>query len=175
MSLQDFIHYIEVGAGKRYLRFLLPCVLVLGLALLYDIRAWKNMSAPGAMDAAQLARNIAHGKGYTTEFIRPLSISLVQARNEARGAAASSDQPDYARLKTSHPDLANPPVYPVVLAGLMKIAPFHYVVNLKGGFWANGGRFARYEPDFVITVFNQALFIVVLALSYFIAKKLFDT
>src|SRR5215469_8967052 len=106
MSLQEIIHYIEVGSGKRFLRFLLPCVLVLGIAILYDFRAWKNLSAPDAMDSAQLARNIASGKGYTTLFIRPLSIYLVQARNQGKsttGTTPSSEQPDYARLKVAHP------------------------------------------------------------------------
>lgn len=176
MSLQDIIHFIEVGAGKRYLRFLLPCVLILGLVIRYDFHAWQNFFASEAMDSAQLARNIADGKGYTTDYIRPLSISLVQARNQSKGEAASIDQtPDYARLKTGHPDLANPPVYPIVLAGLMKIVPFQYAVNLKSGFWANNGMFARYQPDFIIGIFNELLFIAAAAVTYLIAKKLFDT
>jgi 4-amino-4-deoxy-L-arabinose transferase-like glycosyltransferase len=175
MNLQDIIHYIEVGAGKRYLRFLLPCVLVLGLAILYDFRCWKDLSAPDAMDSAQLARNIADGKGYTTQFIRPLSIYLIQAKNQGKGAAASFDQtPDYARLKTAHPDLANPPVYPVILAGLMKIVPFQYAINLKSNFWATNGLFARFQPDFVISIFNQLLFLAAVVVSFFIARKLFD-
>lgn len=176
MNLQDIIHYIEVGAGKRYLRFLLPCVLVLGVAILYDFRSWKDLSAPDAMDSAQLARNIANGKGYTTLFIRPLSIYLVQGKNEGKGAAASVDQtPDYARLKTAHPDLANPPVYPIILAGLMKIVPFQYAINLKSNFWANNGLFARFQPDFVISVFNQLLFLAAVVAAFFIARKLFDS
>jgi hypothetical protein len=176
MTLQDIIHYIEVGAGKRFLRYLLPCVMVLGLATLYDFRAWKNLSTPDSMDSAQLARNIADGKGYTTQFIRPLSIYLVQAKNESKGASASFDQtPDYARLKTAHPDLANPPVYPTVLAGLMKIAPFNYAVNLKSAFWANNGLFARYQPDFVIGIFNQILFLGAAVLAFSIARRLFDS
>ncbi|HXC34520.1 MAG TPA: glycosyltransferase family 39 protein [Candidatus Acidoferrales bacterium] len=176
MTLQDIIHYIEVGAGKRYLRFLLPCILVLGLALLYDFRVWTNLSAPDAMDSAQLARNIADGKGYTTLFIRPLSIALVQARNQGNGVASSVDQtPDYARLKSSHPDLANPPVYPIVLAGLMKIAPFQYAMNLKSAFWANNGMFARFQPDFVISIFNQLFLLATVGVAYLIARRLFDT
>lgn len=179
MNLQDIIHYIEVGAGKRFTRFLLPCVLVLGLAILYDFRAWTDLSAPDAMDSAQLARNIADGKGYTTLFIRPLSIYLVQGKNQgntATTAALSFDQtPDYAHLKTAHPDLANPPVYPVVLAGLMKLAPFKYAVNVKNAFWGNNGFFWRYQPDFIITIFNEVLFFIAAIASFFIARKLFDT
>jgi len=175
MNLQELIHYIEVGAGKRYLGFLIPCVLVLALAVLYDFRAWKNLSAPEAMDAAQLARNIADGKGYTTQFIRPLSIYLVQAENQGKANVPSFDGlPDYARIKTAHPDLANPPVYPLVLAGLMKIAPFHYGVNLKSIFWANNGLFFRYQPDFLITIFNELIFLAMALAAYFIAAKLFD-
>ncbi len=177
MTLQDIIHYIEVGAGKRYLRFLLPCVVILGLAFLYDIRSWKNLSAPEAMDSAQLARNLAAGKGYTTLFIRPLSIYLVQEENEAQKGAnptAPGETPDFARLNTAHPDLANPPVYPFVLAGLMKIVPFQYPINSKSGFWANNGSFWRYQPDFVITIFNELLFLAAVAMTFFIARKLFD-
>ncbi|HTV39541.1 MAG TPA: glycosyltransferase family 39 protein [Candidatus Sulfotelmatobacter sp.] len=175
MNLQELIHYIEVGAGKRYLGFLIPVVLVLAVAVLYDFRAWKNLSAPEAMDAAQLARNIATGHGYTTLFIRPLSLYIVQADNQGKMNVPSFDGvPDYARIKTPHPDLANPPVYPIVLAGLMKIAPFNYAVNFKSGFWAINGYFARYQPDFIITIFNQLLFLVAAVVTYFIAAKLFD-
>ena len=85
------------------------------------------------MDAAQLARNIAEGKGYTTLFLRPFSLYLVQSHNQAKRAGCA----DQRRLRTSrrskpaHPDLANPPVYPLLLAGLMKVLPFHYAVELE--------------------------------------------
>jgi hypothetical protein len=82
--------------------------------------------------------------------------------------------PDYAQVKTAHPDLANPPVYPLVLAGLMKVLPFHFAVNLKSAFWANNGLFWRYQPDFLIAVFNEFLLLVSAVVVFFIAKKLFD-
>ena len=47
----------------------------------YDLRCYRNMAAPEAMDAAQLARNISRGRGYTTQFIRPLSIYLTQQKS----------------------------------------------------------------------------------------------
>ena len=86
------------------------------------------MATQEAMDAAQVARNIAQGKGYTTLFIRPFSIYL---REKAQSGDAGARRPpaqvaDLGRLRGMHPDLANPPVYPVVLAGLMKVLPFDY-------------------------------------------------
>jgi hypothetical protein len=80
-----------------------------------------------------------------------------------------------------HPDLANPPVYPVVLAGLMKVLPFRYPVDLSHGFWSipnygMGGKrvFIRYQPDFLIALFNEALLLALVALVFRLARRLFD-
>jgi hypothetical protein len=171
--LQGLIHKLETGWGARFVRYsllLLAVALVMGV---YDLRCYRNMSAPEAMDAAQLARNISRGRGYTTECIRPLSVFLVE-RNSRDPAGK-----DPALLNVGHPDLANAPVYPTVLAGLMKVVPFRYDVDLKHSFWSvpdSGGRRGwRYQPDFVIAVFNQILFLAVITLAFFWAKLLFDT
>ena len=174
--IQKLIHMSEVGAGSRYLRFLVLGLTVVGLVLVYNLRAYRNLATPEAMDSAQLARNIAEGKGYTTLFIRPFSLYLVQSHNEAKHAAApATTNLDFAQIKYNpHPDLANPPVYPIVLAGLMKVLPFHYPVELKKSFWSDNNHFSRYQPDFQIAVFNEVLLLVVVALTFFLARKLFD-
>jgi len=84
-------------------------------------------------------------------------------------------------LNGNHPDISNAPAYPIVLAGLMKVLPFHYDTALKGAFWSaadanspGGRRSIRYQPDFLITFFNQALFVTVLVLVFFWARRLFD-
>jgi 4-amino-4-deoxy-L-arabinose transferase-like glycosyltransferase len=173
--LQTIIHKLESSQGLRYARFLVLILVTIVLLIRYDVHCYHNMSAPAAMDAAQLARNISEGRGFTTQFVRPLSIYLVTKQNHE-----SSDK-DRARLNSGHPDIANPPVYPVVLAGLMKVLPFHYDAGLKGPFWSlpdakspGGRRGLRYQPDFLITLFNQFLFLVVLMLVFFWARRLFD-
>src|SRR5208282_6224915 len=134
--VQNLIHKLEVGAGRRILRIATLTLVVMALAVLYDLRAYRNFSAPEAMDTAQLARNIADGKGFTTLFVRPFSLYLVQRRNEASQAGAPVRAgADFAQIQTAHPDLANPPVYPVMLAGLMKVLPFHFNVEMKKPFW----------------------------------------
>lgn len=173
--IQNLIHKLEVGAGARFFRITALLLLVVALALRYDVHAYRNLATPEGMDAAQLARNIADGKGYTTLFVRPLSLFLVQRHNEAAPPVpAAQANFDFARVKTAHPDLANPPVYPVLLAGLMKVLPFHYAVNVKSPFWSENGRFVRYEPDFLIAVFNQLLLVAAVVLTFFLARKLFD-
>ena len=174
-SLQDWIHKLEEGAGARYLKIIAFCVAILFLTLIYNLCAYRNFATPEAMDSAQLARNLAEGKGYTTLFIRPFSLYLVQEHNQTPTAdTLTSAGTDFAKIKTAHPDIANPPVYPIVLAGLMKVLPFHYPLNLKNAFWSNSGNFWRYEPDFLIAMFNEVLLLMVVIMTFFLARKLFD-
>ena len=174
--IQKSIHYLEVGAAARYLRFFLLALVIVGLMFVYNLRAYRNLATPEAMDSAQLARNLATGKGYTTLFIRPFSVYLVQTNNYLKYAnVPGNTNLDLAQIKTRpHPDLANPPVYPLALASLMKVLPFRYPVELKKPFWTESSHFSRYQPDFLIALFNQALLLVVVALTFFIARKLFD-
>src|SRR5271170_1974582 len=150
--IQKLIHIFEVGGGARFFRSAALALAVIALAVFYNLHAWRNFSTPEAMDSAQLARNISEGRGYTTLFIRPFSLYLVQNRNEARSPVAFTNADfDFARVNTMHPDIANAPVYPLVLAGLMKTLPFHFDVELKKSFWSDNGKFSRYQPDFLIT------------------------
>ena len=180
VTLQDLIHHLEVGAGMRSLNRGMRIICgVFGLIILvaaYDLRAYRNLSTQEAMDSAQLAHNLAEGKGYSTMFVRPLSIYLLRQRQQQNSEQTNEvSAPDAARLKGNHPDLANPPVYPVLLAGLMKVLPFHYAIpkNPKR-FWGLNGKFYRYQPDFLIALFNQALFFGLVVALFFLAKRLFD-
>jgi hypothetical protein len=174
--LQDFIHKLEVGPWFRYIKFSLPCLALALLVVGYNGRSFRNLATQEAMDSAQLARNVAEGNGFTTLFIRPLSLYLVQKRNESKfESPAAGQHADPARLKTLHPDLANPPVYPVVLAGWMKLyglLPFTDSPNHR--LWTRDERFWWHSHDFLIGLFNQALLFAAVVLTFFLARRLFD-
>lgn len=173
--LQEMIHRLEVGPWFRYLRITAVCLGILLLAVGYNSRSFRNFSTQEAMDTAQVARNLSEGKGYTTLYIRPISVHLVKERNEARQLPVTPGQsPDHARLKEMHPDLANAPGYPVVLAGLMKVLPFRYTHDSSSRLWNSEGRFARYQPDFLIALFNQLVFLGVIGMTFLVARRLFD-
>ena len=182
--LQTVIHFFEEGAGGRFFshtfRILAAALGLFVLGLAYNLCAFKNFSTEEAMDSAQLARNISEGRGYTTMFIRPLSFQIVRDRTESRADLTKTNQTsDMGRLKQGHPDLANPPVYPVLLAGAMKILPFHYAVDTKHGFWSKlknpqQREFWRYQPDFIIAVINQFLFVGVILVTFKLARRMFD-
>ncbi len=175
-QIQKIIYALEVGAVSRWLKFLPLAVAVIGLAVLYDLSAYRSFNSVEAMDAAQVARNLSEGKGLTTDFIRPFSVYLVQKHNHELhpGELQLTNAVDFAQLNGAHPDLANAPVYPTVLAGMMKFWTPNWKAETRKPFWSEGGRFMRYQAEWRIAIFNQTLLLVVVALTYLIARKLYD-
>lgn len=81
-------------------KLLLIAVAFLPLVLIIALRAsggFGALSHPGAMDCAQVARNVAEGRGFTTQYLTPLSLYKIGV-------------PDPV------PDVSNPPLYPLSLA-----------------------------------------------------------
>ncbi|MCL5095932.1 MAG: glycosyltransferase family 39 protein [Candidatus Omnitrophica bacterium] len=156
-GLQEWIHKFEEGEGVRLIKKFAVALALLALVIVYNVRQGRNFLSAEAMDAAQLARNIAEGKGFTTQFVRPLSIFLVQKSHTDKNPM----------LDEGHPDLANAPLYPLMLAGLMKVLPFNYYIS-------TADQFSRYQPELLISLLNQVWFLLAVVLVFLLAKKLFD-
>ncbi|MCP5518697.1 MAG: glycosyltransferase family 39 protein [Verrucomicrobiales bacterium] len=154
--LQELIHRFELGEGARWVRRLAALLALLALPWWYDTREFRNFNTAEAMEAAQLARNLARGEGFTTRSIRPFSLHLVEQQQGLEAGLAGAP----------HPDLVTPPLYPVLLAGLMKGLPFDH--NPEAMLW-------RYQPEVLIALWNQLLFFATLWLVFRIAQRLFDT
>ena len=158
-GLQELIHRLEEGGGVRTVRYLLALFLFVALAVVYDVKCFRNFSTEEAMDTAQLARNIAAGRGYTTDYLRPASLALIKAN--------SPDQTP--QLANGHPDLANPPVYPYLLAGWMKVVPMkHVIVDPRKGL------FRIHQPELMIAILNQILLLASVVALFLLARSLFD-
>ena len=162
MPLQSWIHHWEEGGGARLLKVGAALLAFMALALLYDLWCYgddnpKDFCPEEAMESAQLARNVAEGKGYTTDSIRPLALHLL--------AGAADPGQSSKVLARRVPDLSNAPVYPFLLAGLMKALPFHFAAKQL---W-------YYQPEQWITIFNQALFLGAVGLVFLLARRLFDS
>jgi hypothetical protein len=162
-GLQEWIYKLEEGDGKSYVKFAAVLLGLFALLVVYDLRAYKNFHSREAMDAAQVARNLSQGKGFTTQFIRPFSYYLLQQHRQEKQLGNGT-----SILMEPHPDLANPPVYPVVLAGLMKVLPFDYEIPAQS--WNR-----RYQPEILIALFNQGLFLIAIFMTFRVARRLFDS
>lgn len=156
-GLQEFIHQLEEGKGVTILKWTVVALSLLILTAVYDLREFKNFSTEEAMDTAQLARNIADGKGYHTDCVRPLSMYILQRHHGVNNTM----------LRQGHPDITNPPLYPLMLAGLMKSGLFKYDIDVNG-------QFNRYQPEFLIALFNQIWFFIATGMVYLLGKRLFD-
>lgn len=177
-SVQELIHKLEEGTGARYIKIGALVLLLAGLAVGYNWRCFRNLSTAEAMDAAQVGRNLSEGQGFTTDFVRPLSVYLLTNHAGLKPLPAGEPLPsDLAQLKHAHPDLANPPFYPLLLAGLWKVAPAYWTITeteTGAPFWNKDGRFWWYPPDFYLALFNQALLLLTIWLTYRLAKQVFD-
>lgn len=162
-GIQTLVHFLEVGAGQLWLRRLVAIVCVVLLAVIYQTTEARNFSAPDAMDAAQLGRNLAEGRGYTTGFIRPLSLHLLQERTLEQGGDPQTV------LTAPHPDLENPPVYPTLLAAVFKVMPQQFRYGLPTDQF-----FRRPYAEVVISAMNLGLFAVVIGLVAWLGRRLFD-
>ncbi len=163
--IQTAIHVLEAGAGYRFVRLAAVLAGFIGLLGYFDVHCYHNFAAPEAMDTAQLARNIADGKGYTTSFVRPFSVFLIQRHNEEiHQKNPASPATDFARIRGPHPDIVNAPVYPVLLAGLLKALPLKYYDVAQG----------RYPPEFAIALLNQLFLIATVLLTFYLGRRMFD-
>ena len=163
-GLQELIYKLEEGGGAKWVRSTVALLLIVGVGALYNYRCYRNFETPDAMDNAQLARNIAQGKGFTTDFIKPFDVFLLQEQMKRQG------QDEKAVLKGPVPDIANPPLYPVLVAGLFKLLP-------ESAFEINETRkepFTTHRPEWLVTGFNQLLFAASVGFVFLIARKLFD-
>lgn len=170
-DIQNLVHKLELGGGDRHIKMALSVLVLLFVFLTYNYRSFQNMSTPEAMDSAQLARNLATGEGYTTQFIRPYSIQLLTEK-AAQGEGEGTSDP--GRLKEAHPDISNAPAYPFLLAAWMKVMPFNFDCMTPRPFWYRDNSFWRHQPDFLISILNQLLMVGMLVATWFLTRRLFD-
>lgn len=155
-KVQSAVFQIELGRGKRIAQVILIALLAVTLGLLYTAGQFRGLEKREAIDMAQLARNIARGEGYTTSMIRPLSLW-----HQMKVAGRSDPQ------ILNHPDLYNPPLYPVLLATVFKMSP-------AGIFETKPGEPVLSAERWVILPVNQFFLLATLCLAYVWAKQVFD-
>lgn len=154
-STQEFIHWLEQGAGKRGL---VAAALVVGALLLTSVFSWKQFHGPPnewTLQQVELGRQLAQGQGFTTRVNYPQTYAVMKAR----GMPLSETQ--------LYPELHHAPLYPLVLAAVFKLAPasiWTHVPSPPNG-WA---------PDYLVLAVNLALFWLAAGLVWRLAHRLFD-
>jgi len=91
----------DVGVGA------LIALAALFLYLVYMSAHMPELTDPNAMDYAQIARHLARGEGFTTSFIRPLSLATVQSISH-------------------HPELSFVPLHPLWMSLFFRLGGASY-------------------------------------------------
>ncbi len=88
------------GRAPQIVIYLLLALALIFVYLVFMAGQFKGLTDVNAMDYAQIGRNIAQGEGFTTNFIKPLSLTR----------QLSLDR---------HPDLTYPPIHPWLISVVM--------------------------------------------------------
>jgi 4-amino-4-deoxy-L-arabinose transferase-like glycosyltransferase len=156
VQVQSAVHSLDQGRFAFLIRAGMFSVLIIGLSLLYLLIQFKGLGTPTAMDQAQIARNLAEGKGFTTRYIRPIALGMMQERQ------GENTQVD---LK-AFPDFYHAPLNP-------------WINSFVVGFVKSDKRMAAtdlvYSGDRIIAGLGIVFFILSVAVWYFVLSRLFDT
>jgi len=153
VGVQAAVHSLEQGRLAPVVRGGMFAFLIIALTLLYLFVQFRGFSTVTAMDQAQIARNIASGKGLSTKFIRPLAIWQL----EKAGKEIPADQ---------FPDFYQAPLNPIVNALPMLL--------VKSA-WTMTPTDLVYAGDKIIATFSILFFLLSVGVWYFVGARLFDS
>lgn len=151
-TAQQIIHTLEQGRVALFVRVGAFVVLIVALTLLYLFVQFRGFATPTAMDQAQIARNIAEGKGFTTQVIRPFAIRQLK-------------EADKEIPKDLFPDFYQAPLNPFVNA---------WPLSMVKASWKMTRADFIYSPERAIALTSILFFLLSVVVWYFIGSQLFD-
>ncbi len=157
-TAQEFIHWLELGAGARWIR--LAAVLV-GTLVLSLLVAWKQFHGPVSertLAQADVARQLVRGEGFSTLINYPQTAAFLRAR----GIRFDPARP--------YPELHQAPLYPVVIAGALRVLP---AATREGLFAKPPEPPDGYAADYFLLGLNLVLLWLATWLTFTLGRRLF--
>lgn len=150
---------ITNSTKTRWLTRGILLLLIIGLAIFKLALSYKGLEQPMAMDQAQIARNVANGSGFTTNFMRPMEV--INASKNAR-----RNEVDFGAFK----DTNHAPLNIAAIAAALKISGYHRFDNSR---MEDGGSYI-YAADRIVSATSMFFFIVAMVLAYTLVARMFD-
>lgn len=151
-KVQAFVHKLEEGGWAGIVRTALMVTAVLAVAIFLLGWKFRGLSAPTAMDQAQIAREIARGHGFSTKFIRPRAYQ------------------QFMDNKKAFPEGPIPDTYHAPLNPLVNALPLRLVART----WDMPLDKLVYLSDRVIAGVAILFFALAALVTYFTLRRLFD-
>jgi hypothetical protein len=158
-NAQEWVHWLEMGEGARWIRLV---AVLLGVFVLSLVVAWKQfhgVTSEAALVQADVGRQLAQGGGFTTLVNYPQTVAFLEQRGQRFDA------------QRVYPELYQAPLYSIVIAGALRLFP----ASVRESWFAT----APEPPDgFAADYFLLGLNLVLLWLSawvaFVLARRLFE-
>jgi hypothetical protein len=157
-TAQEWIHWLEMGGGARWVR--VGALLVCGLVV-SGLVAWRQFhgaTSEATLAQADMARQIARGDGFTTGVNYPQAAAFLAAR----GVRFDPARP--------YPEVYQAPLYPLVIAGGLRLLPRAAREALFADAPSPPYGFAA---DYFLLGLNLLLFWLAVWLSFDLGRRLF--
>jgi hypothetical protein len=148
------VHSIEQGNLAGLIRIALTIVGVVALALAYLFIEFKGFSAADGIDQAQIGRELAAGRGFSTKYLRPLAIQQIQ--READRIPANN-----------FPETYHAPLNPLIDAVALNIFPKALQAKINNDSPVFAG-------DRLIVAVSVIFFLSAVTVTFFFGIMLFD-
>ncbi len=157
VQVQSAVHSLDQGRFAFLIKAGMFGVLIIALSLLYLFVQFRGLDNSSAMDQAQIARNLAAGRGFTTEYIRPVALNIIQRQRGGETAAVDLNQ---------FPDFYQSPLNPLVNSLALRLVKEEWKMNATD---------IIYIGDRMVAGTAMLFFIFSVGLWYFVIAKLFDS
>jgi hypothetical protein len=158
-SLQEFVHWLELGAGARWIRL---AAVLLGVGLLSLLVGWKQfrgVTTEATLLQADVGRQLAAGAGFSTLVNYPQVVAFLGERGVQFDA------------RTAYPELYHAPLYSLLIAGGLRLMPASV---REGLFTAPPTPPDGFGGDYFLLGLNLLLLWLAAWLTFDLARRLFD-
>lgn len=158
-SAQELIHWLEVGAGARWIKLAAMLAGTLALSVVICYKQFHGPTSEMTLVQADMARQLARGEGFTTQVNFPQTAAVLQER----GVRFAADVP--------YPELHHAPLYSIVLAGGLRLLPEKSREALFGAAPAPPD---GYGGDYFLLAMNLLLLWLTAWLTFDLGRRLFE-
>ena len=158
-TAQELIHWLEEGAGARWVLRAAVVGAVLALSLLVAWRQFHGPAAEATLVQADVGRQLTRGAGFTTLVNYPQTSAFLAAR----GVRFDPAKP--------YPELYQAPLYSLVIAAGLRGLPAGLRESLFASAPVPPDGFAA---DYFLLGLNLGLFWLAAWLTFVLARRLFD-
>lgn len=158
-TIQELIHWLEIGEGARWIRVAATLFGVLVLSLLVTWKQFRGATSEATLLQADVGRQLAAGRGFSTQVIYPQTVAFMAKRG------VSFDP------QRAYPELHQAPLYSMVIAGALRLLP----ASVREGLFASpSAPQDGYGGDYALLWINLALLWLAAWVTFDLARRLFD-